>query len=92
MIAADGGAVGTLIELFISADDWRIEAIRIELRDDIADRIGAKRSFFHRATIELPITVVQSVSDTVVLAVDVDHLHEAHRPPAPADAPPQHVG
>ena len=87
VISADGRAIGTIVELFISAADWRIEAIRIELRNDIADRIGANRTFFRRATIELPATFIQSVSDAVVLTVDVEHLREAHRPTATEAAP-----
>jgi sporulation protein YlmC with PRC-barrel domain len=85
VISADGRALGSIQELFISVADWRIEAIRIELHGDIADQIGAKKTMFHRATIELPISLVQSVSDAVVLTVDVEHLREAHRPPAAAD-------
>jgi sporulation protein YlmC with PRC-barrel domain len=82
VISADGMAVGSIAELFINATDWHVEAIRIELRKEIADRIGANRSVFHRGTIELPISFVQSVSDTLVLSVDIEKLREAHRAPA----------
>lgn len=81
VISADGNAIGTLVELFISSADWRVEAICIELRKDIADRIGASRSLLHRGTIELPVSFVQSVGDAVVLSIDVAKLREAHRPP-----------
>ncbi len=87
VIGADGTAVGTVAALFIDASDWKIESIRIELRNDIADRIGANRTTFHRAAIELPVTFIQSVSDAVVLTVDVEHLREAHRPTATEAAP-----
>jgi len=87
VISADGRAVGTLTELFINAADWRIESIRIELRNDIADRIGANHTIFRRATIELPVALIQSVSDAVVLTVDVEHLRETHRPTASESAP-----
>jgi sporulation protein YlmC with PRC-barrel domain len=88
VISADGRAVGTIAELFISASDWRIESIRIEIHNDIADGIGASRTMFHRATIELPVAFIQSVSDAVVLTVDVEHLREAHRATASEPAPP----
>jgi sporulation protein YlmC with PRC-barrel domain len=81
VISADGNAIGTLVELFISSADWRVESIRIELRKDIADRIGASRSILHRGTIELPVSFIQSVGDAVVLSIDVAKLREAHRPP-----------
>jgi sporulation protein YlmC with PRC-barrel domain len=89
VISADGKAIGSISELFISTSDWRIESIRVELNKDIAQRIGATRTLFHRGTIELPVNFIQSVSDTVVLSVDVDQLREAHRAPATA-APSQH--
>ena len=73
VMSADGNAIGSVAELFISSD-WRIESIRIELRKDIADRVGANRTLFHRATIELPVSFIQSVGDAVVLSVDVEHL------------------
>ena len=87
VISADGNAIGSLAELFISSTDWRVESIRIELNKDIADRIGASRTLLHRGTIELPVSFVQSVGDAVVLTVDVQQLREAHRPPATEEAP-----
>ena len=86
VISADGKAIGAISELFISTSDWRIESIRIELNKDIAQRIGATRTLFHRGTIELPVNFIQSVSDAVVLSVDVDQLREAHRSPGVAPA------
>lgn len=90
VISADGKAIGSVIEVFISTSDWRVESIRIELRKDVADRIGASRTIFHRGTLELPVGFVQSVSDAIVLSVSVDQLREAHRPPA-SEAAPQDV-
>lgn len=88
VITADGKVIGSISELSISTSEWRVESIHIELDKDIADRIGANRTMFHRGTIELPVSFVQSVSDTVVLTVDVEQLREAHRLPA-TDAAPQ---
>jgi sporulation protein YlmC with PRC-barrel domain len=87
VISADGKAIGSLTELFVSSADWRIESIRIELRKDVADRIGANRTLFRNGTIELPVSFIQSVGDAVVLALDVDALREAHRAPATDGAP-----
>jgi sporulation protein YlmC with PRC-barrel domain len=79
VITADGKAVGTIKSVFLDAAEWRVESISVELRKDVADRIGASRSIFHRGLIELPVRLVQSVGDAVVLAVTVDALREAHR-------------
>ena len=87
VISADGKAIGSISEIFISSSEWRIESIRIELHKDIADRIGANRTIFHRGTIELPVSFVQSVSDAVLLTLDVEQLREARRSPATDTAP-----
>lgn len=89
VISADGNVIGSIAKLFISSSDWRVESVRIELRKDIADRIGADRTIFHAGMIELPVSFIQSVGDAVVLSVDVEQLREAHRSPA-TDAAPQH--
>jgi len=81
VISADGNAIGSVVELFISSSDWHVESIRIELQKDIADRIGASRTLLHRGTIELPVSLIQSVGDAVVLSVEVEKLREAHRSP-----------
>lgn len=79
VISADGKAIGLVTEVFISTSDWRVESVSIELQKDIADQIGAHRTVFHRGTVEVPVSFIQSVSDTIVLSVGVDQLREAHR-------------
>ena len=88
VISADGTAIGGVAELFVNSTDWRVESIRVELRKDVADRIGADRTMFHRGSIELPVSFIQSVSDAVVLSIEVEKLREVHRPPE-SDAAPQ---
>lgn len=88
VISADGQAIGSIKSVFLDAGAWRVESISVELRKDIADRIGASRSMFHRGLIELPVQLVQSVGDAVVLAIAVDALREAHRTETGEAAPP----
>jgi hypothetical protein len=38
VISADGNAIGSLVERFISSTNWHVESIRIELEQDIAGR------------------------------------------------------
>lgn len=81
VISADGQAVGTVQSVFLDADAWRVESISVDLRKEVADRVGAARSMFHRGLIELPVALIQSVGDAVVLSVPVDALREAQRAP-----------
>lgn len=88
VISADGHAIGAIKSVFIDAAEWRVEAISVELRKDVADRIGASHTMFHRGLIELPVRLVQSVGDAVVLGVEVDALREARRATIADAAPP----
>ena len=76
VIASDGLVIGELAALFVDCDAWRVESIQIKLRNEIADRLGADRSIFHAATLEVPVSMVQSVGDAVVLSVPVDGLRQ----------------
>lgn len=74
VIGADGQAVGETVGLFVDSGEWRVTALRIKLRSNVADQIGATRSFFSAGTVEIPVNLVQSVGDAVVLAVPVEGL------------------
>lgn len=76
VIASDGLAIGEIAALFLDAEAWRVESLHVKLRKEIADRLGADRSMFHAGALEIPIRLVQSVGDAVVLAVPVDDLRQ----------------
>jgi sporulation protein YlmC with PRC-barrel domain len=77
IIGADGQVIGEITGLFLDSDSWSVESLQIKLGKDIADQIGADRSIFHAGALEIPIRMIQSVGDTVVLSVPVDGLREA---------------
>jgi sporulation protein YlmC with PRC-barrel domain len=77
VIAADGQAIGKITSLRIDPAAWRVESICVELRKEIADRLGARRTMFHAGEIELSVQVVQSVGDAVVLSAGVSDLRDA---------------
>jgi len=87
VISADGQAIGAVTALFVDASDWRVESLSVELHKDIADRVGAARSMFRRGSIEVPVALIQSIGDTVVLGVGVDDLREGRRTTAQDAAP-----
>lgn len=76
VIASDGLAIGEITVLFLDSDAWRVESLQVKLRKDVADRLGANRSMFHAGALEIPIRMVQSVGDAVVLSVAVDELRQ----------------
>ena len=74
VIAADGFAIGEIAVLFLDSEAWRVESLQVKLRKDVADRLGAGRTMFHAGVVEIPISMVQSVGDAVVLSVPVEDL------------------
>jgi sporulation protein YlmC with PRC-barrel domain len=76
VIASDGVAVGEVTALFLDVSAHRVEALQVKLRKEVADRLGAARGMFHAGVLEIPIAMVQSVGDAVVLTVAVDDLRQ----------------
>lgn len=76
MISADGQAIGEITALFLDSDAWKIESLRVKLRNEVADQLGATRGMFHAGTLEMPIRMVQSVGDAVVLSVAAHELRQ----------------
>jgi sporulation protein YlmC with PRC-barrel domain len=76
VIAADGQAIGEIAALFLDSDRWQVESLQVKLRKDVADQLGATRGMFHAGTLEMPIGMVQSVGDAVVLSVAAYELKQ----------------
>ena len=86
VIAADGKVIGQVSGFFIDSDGWSLDALEVALRKESADQIGASRSMFRAASIEIPVRMVQSIGETVVLAVPVDDLRKSLPGEAQLDA------
>ena len=69
VIAADGQAIGEVGALLIDTSAWTIVALRIKLHKAAAEQLGAVRGILRAATLELPVRLVQSVGDAVLLSV-----------------------
>jgi len=76
VIAADGQAIGEITALFLDSDAWKVESLRVKLRSEVADELGATRGMFHAGTLEMPVRMVQSVGDAVVLSVAAHELRQ----------------
>ena len=88
VIAADGLVIGSIAGLLLESDGWRVESLKVKLQRDVADRLGADRSWLHPGAVEIPIQMVQSVGDAVVLSVALDELRQVlPETSEPASAP-----
>jgi sporulation protein YlmC with PRC-barrel domain len=76
VIAADGQAIGEVGALLIETCDWNIVALQIKLNKAVADQLGVARGILRNATLELPVRMVQSVGDAVLLSVPMMELRQ----------------
>ena len=76
VIGADGQAIGEVAAMFIDTSTWTIVSLQIKLSKTAAEQLGAARSLLHAATIDLPVRMVQSVGDTVLLSVPTPGLRQ----------------
>jgi sporulation protein YlmC with PRC-barrel domain len=76
VIAADGQAIGEVAALFVDTSTWMIFALQVKLSKPAAEQIGATHGLLRAATFELPVRLVQSVGDTVLLSVPTLELRQ----------------
>jgi sporulation protein YlmC with PRC-barrel domain len=76
VIAADGQAIGDVAALLLDTSAWTIVALQIKLRKAVAEQLGAARGLLRAATLELPVRMIQSVGDAVVLSVPTMELRQ----------------
>jgi len=69
VVAADGQAIGEVAAVFIDTSTWTIASLQIKLSKTAAEQLGASHSLLRAATIELPVRMIQSVGDAVLLSV-----------------------
>jgi sporulation protein YlmC with PRC-barrel domain len=77
VIAADGQAIGEVSALFFDTSSWTILALQVKLNKSAAEQLGASRGLLRAATLELPVRMVQSVGDAVLLSLPIMELRQA---------------
>lgn len=78
VIAADGQTIGEVAALFIDTSAWSIVALQIKLNKSAAEQLAVARGLLRAATFELPVRMVQSVGDAVLLSVPTLELRQIH--------------
>ena len=76
VIAADGQSIGEVAALFIDTSKWIIVALQIKLSKATAEQLGAATGLFRAATLDLPVRLVQSAGDTVLLSIPTLELRQ----------------
>jgi sporulation protein YlmC with PRC-barrel domain len=86
MISSDAQVVGEVSGIFLDSKSWRVESLQVKLGKDMADALGADHSIFRAGTLEVPVRMIQSVGDTVVLSVKASALREVLPAPTESEA------
>lgn len=89
VIDAAGVAIGDVETVVMDPVSWHVDALRVRLRREMTEQVGATKSLFRKVTIDVPTTAVQSVGDAVLLHVTAAELREAS-PPEETGAPATH--
>ena len=76
VIAADGQAIGEVAAFNLDTSAWTIIALQIKLRKASAEQLGAAHGMLRAATFDLPVRLVQSVGDAVLLSVPMLELRQ----------------
>jgi sporulation protein YlmC with PRC-barrel domain len=76
VIAADGQAVGEISAVCFDSVAWRVELLRIKLRKEAADQLGVSHGMFQAGTLEVPVHLIQSVGDAVILSIPTLELRQ----------------
>jgi len=74
VIAADGQTIGEVADLMLDCEQWQVQSLHLKLTSDAADKLGVERGRFHAGTVNVPISAIQSVGDTVILKVPTVEL------------------
>lgn len=75
-LSADGQMVGETVAIFLDYEARRVESIKVKLRPEVADQLGANRSVFHTGVLEIPVRMIQSVGRSVILSVPIKALRD----------------
>ena len=76
VIAADGQAIGEVASLTIDCSAWTILALQIKLIKSVAEQLGAAHGLLRSAIVEVPVRLVQSIGDAVLLSVPTLELRQ----------------
>lgn len=74
VLSSDGVELGTIDGVVFETAGWKVEALEVKLRNEVASRIGAGRRAFRPAVVLIPVDQVQSVRDAVILTIALGEL------------------
>jgi len=87
VITADGTIIGNVHAVYIDGANLHLDCLAVEVRKELAERLGVQRSLFHKGIVEIPADQIQFIGQTIILAVPFANVRATtpERPPAHLD-------
>ncbi len=77
VISADAHEIGEVEDIVVDTQGWRVESLELKVSKDVADSIGVDRGIIHGGKLSLPVDMVQSVGDSILLKVPSTELRRS---------------
>jgi sporulation protein YlmC with PRC-barrel domain len=89
VITADGTVIGNVHSVYIDGANLHLDCLAVEVRKDLADRLGVQRSLFRKGIVEIPADQIQFIGQTIILAVPFANVRATAPERTPAHPPAQ---
>ena len=76
VMGVKGYIVGDVEAIDIEPDNWQVTALQVSLTKDAAQELGFSKTFLRKAIIAIPIKIVNSVGNTVLINEAIQDLKE----------------
>lgn len=80
VLSSDGVEIGVVEGVVFETAGWKVEAIEVKLRNEVAERIGAGRRMFRAVVIPVPVEKIHAVRDAVMLNLALGDLRAGDQP------------
>jgi sporulation protein YlmC with PRC-barrel domain len=88
VITADGTIIGNVHAVYIDGANLHLDCLAVEVRRELADRLGVQRSLFHKGIVEIPADQIQFIGQTIILAVPFANVRATAPERTPAHPQP----
>jgi sporulation protein YlmC with PRC-barrel domain len=74
VISADGNIIGNVDAVYIDGTSLRLDCLSVAVRKDVSEKLGVEHGVFRKGCVEIPVDQIQSIGETIVLAVPLASL------------------
>lgn len=77
VISADAQEIGEVVDIIVETVTWRVESLQVKVRKEAAEKLGVSRGILRSGTFSLPVELIQSVGDSIVLSASTTELRNS---------------